>query len=78
VVLFAGWHAGYGRKVIIFHGFTYTTVYAHLLKINVNVGDEVQKGQIIGLMGSSRSTGTHLHYEIYVNGSPVNPFDFLS
>ena len=79
VVIFAGLHAGYGRKVIVFHGFGYTTVYAHLLQINVNVGDEVTKGEVIGLMGSSgRSTGTHLHFEIYENGSPVNPFWFLS
>ncbi len=78
IVIYSGWHAGYGRKVIIHHGFGYTTVYAHLSVIYVNVGDEVEKGERIGLMGSSgKSSGTHLHFELYVDGIPVNPFDFL-
>jgi murein DD-endopeptidase MepM/ murein hydrolase activator NlpD len=77
--LFAGWHAVYGQKIMIFHGFGYTTAYAHLSSIYVRVGDEVKKGQIIGKMGSTgRSTGSHLHYEIYSEGIPVNPFDFLT
>jgi murein DD-endopeptidase MepM/ murein hydrolase activator NlpD len=78
VVIYSGWHAGYGKKVIIHHGFGYTTVYAHLRTIYVDVGDEVIKGDRIGLMGSTgRSSGTHLHYELYVDGIPVNPYDFL-
>jgi murein DD-endopeptidase MepM/ murein hydrolase activator NlpD len=78
VVIYSGWHAGYGKKVIIHHGFGYTTVYAHLRTIYVDVGDEVVKGDRIGLMGSTgRSSGTHLHYELYVDGIPVNPYDFL-
>jgi len=78
VVIFSGWHAGYGRKIMIYHGFGYTTVYAHLSSIYVNEGDEVIKGEKIGTMGSTgRSTGTHLHYEIYVDGVPVNPLDYL-
>ncbi|MBC7333419.1 MAG: peptidoglycan DD-metalloendopeptidase family protein [Actinobacteria bacterium] len=83
VVIFSGWHGGYGRKVVIYHGTgldgaVYTTVYAHLNKIYVNVGDEVKQGDVIGLMGNSgRSTGSHLHYEVLVNGIPKNPRDFL-
>ncbi len=78
VVIFSGWHAGYGRKVIIFHGFGYTTVYAHLNSIYVSVGDEVQKEQQIGTLGSTgRSTGSHLHYEVYMNDIPMNPLDIL-
>lgn len=83
IVIFSGWHGGYGRKVIIYHGrgldgAIYTTVYAHLNKIYVNVGDEVRQGEVIGLMGSSgRSTGSHLHYEVLVNGIPKDPRDFL-
>ncbi len=78
VVIYAGWHGGYGRKIMIYHGFGYTTAYAHLSSMYVNVGDEVAKGDIIGAMGSSgNSTGTHLHYEVLVNGTPQNPMDFL-
>jgi murein DD-endopeptidase MepM/ murein hydrolase activator NlpD len=78
VVIFSGWHAGYGKKIMIYHGFGYTTVYAHMSRIDVAVGEEVIKGEIIGLMGSTgRSTGSHLHYEVYVDNIPVNPFDFL-
>ena len=78
VVIFAGWHGGYGRKIIIYHGFGYTTVYAHLSRIDVNVGDEVTKDDLIGLMGDTgNSTGPHLHFEILVDGIPKNPRDFL-
>ncbi len=78
VVIFAGWQGSYGRKVMIYHGFGYTTVYAHLSKIYVNVGDEVTKDDIIGAMGDTgNSTGTHLHYEVLVDGIPNNPADFL-
>lgn len=78
VVIYAGWHGGYGRKIIIYHGFGYTTVYAHLSRIDVNVGDEVTKDDIIGLMGDTgNSTGSHLHFEILVDGVPQNPLDIL-
>jgi len=78
IVIFAGWHGGYGRKIIIYSGFGYTTVYAHLSRIDVNVGDEVTKDDIVGLMGDSgNSTGPHLHFEILVDGIPKNPLDFL-
>lgn len=78
VVIFSGWHGGYGRKVMVYHGFGYTTVYAHLSKVYVDVGDEVAKDDIIGTMGSSgNSTGTHLHYEVLVDSIPRDPMDFL-
>ncbi len=78
VVIYEGWHGGYGRKIVIYHGFGYSTVYAHLSKMYATVGDEVEKGEIIGTMGSTgRSTGPHLHYEVLVDGIPNNPQDFL-
>ena len=78
VVIFAGWHGGYGRKLVIYHGFGYTTVYAHLYKMNVEVGDEVEKGEVIATMGNTgNSTGPHLHYEVLVDGIPNNPKNFL-
>jgi murein DD-endopeptidase MepM/ murein hydrolase activator NlpD len=78
VVIFSGWHGSYGRKIVIYHGFGYSTVYAHLYRLSVSVGDEVKKGEIIGTMGSTgRSTGTHLHYEVLVDGVPNDPQNFL-
>ena len=78
VVIFAGWHGGYGRKIVIYHGFGYSTVYAHLYKMNVGVGDEVEKGEVIATMGNTgNSTGPHLHYEVLVDGVPNDPQNFL-
>ncbi|MDD3520681.1 MAG: M23 family metallopeptidase [Actinomycetota bacterium] len=78
LVIYTGWHGGYGQKIMIYHMDKYTTVYAHLSDIYVNVGDKVTQGQIIGEMGSTgRSTGPHLHYEVLVGGVPNNPKDFL-
>lgn len=77
-VIYAGWHGSYGRKIVIYHGFGYSTVYAHLYKMHVGVGDEVEKGDVIASMGNTgRSTGPHLHYEVLVDGIPNNPMDFL-
>jgi murein DD-endopeptidase MepM/ murein hydrolase activator NlpD len=60
--------------VIIDHGFGYQTVYAHLDKFNVRVGQKVRRGDIIGFVGSSGlSTAPHLHYEVLLNGRYVNP-----
>jgi murein DD-endopeptidase MepM/ murein hydrolase activator NlpD len=70
--------AGYGFAVELDHGRNIGTLYAHLSRISVRNGQRVKAGQIIGLMGSTgRSTGTHLHYEVRLNGSPVNPRPFL-
>ena len=77
VVTFAGWDGGYGNKVIINHNNGFRTVYAHLSSINVSVGQTVKKGQAIGSMGSTGdSTGVHLHFEMYRNGSLVNPLNY--
>lgn len=77
-VIYAGWHGSYGRKIVIYHGFGYSTVYAHLYKMHVDVGDEVEKGDVIATMGNTgRSTGPHLHYEVLVDGIPNNPTEFL-
>lgn len=78
VVIFAGWQSGYGRVVKIRHAFGFETVYAHLDKARVAVGERVAQGERIGDMGrSGRTTGVHLHYEIRVNGRPVNPAKYI-
>ena len=78
VVTFAGWQGDYGRVVKIRHEFGLETYYAHLAKIRVNRGQRVSRGDRIGDMGNSgRSTGTHLHYEIRVNGKAINPMIYI-
>ncbi len=77
-VVFASYRGSFGNLVIIDHGYGYETHYAHLSGFAVSVGEEVEKGQIIGYMGATgRTTGTHLHYEVHRNGSPVNPSNYL-
>lgn len=77
-VTFAGWDGTYGRKVVVNHNNGYQTVYAHLSSINVKVGQVVQTGSALGVMGSTgRSTGVHLHFEVLKNGSHVNPLSYL-
>jgi murein DD-endopeptidase MepM/ murein hydrolase activator NlpD len=78
VVTFAGWSSGYGRLIKIQHEFGIETRYAHLNAIRVQVGQRVSQGERIGDMGNSgRSTGPHLHYEIRVGGSPLNPMTYI-
>ena len=78
VVSFTGVRSGYGNVVEIDHGGGFKTRYAHLQGFNVEVGERVAIGQRIGAMGSTgRSTGVHLHYEIWVNGRPQNPARFM-
>lgn len=78
-VSFAGVKSGYGNVVIINHGNGYETYYGHLSKILVSVGDKLEQGSSIGIMGSTgRSTGTHLHFEIRKNGTALNPLKFLN
>ncbi len=68
---------GYGRWVMVDHGFGYETLYAHMHDIHVRVGEEVTKGQIIGTVGNSgTSTSPHLHYEVRLNGRQVNPIHY--
>ena len=77
-VVFAGWNSGFGRVVRIRHIHGFETVYGHLRKIRVNVGQMVSRGDRIGDMGNSgRSTGTHLHYEVRVGGSAKDPKKYL-
>jgi murein DD-endopeptidase MepM/ murein hydrolase activator NlpD len=78
IVAFTGVRSGYGNTVEIDHGHGFKTRYAHLAVISVSVGQQVGVGQRIGGMGSTgRSTGTHLHYEVWVNGRVQNPERFL-
>lgn len=73
----AGWQSGYGRVVVINHGYGYETLYAHMNKINVRVGQKVNRGETIGEVGNSgKSTGPHLHYEVHVKGRVVNPVNY--
>ncbi|MGG0410961.1 peptidoglycan DD-metalloendopeptidase family protein [Peribacillus simplex] len=75
----AGNSGGYGNKITINHNNGYKTVYAHLDSIDVTAGQKIEKGMKIGMMGSTgHSTGVHLHFEIYKNGSLVNPLNFIS
>ena len=77
-VVHAGWDNGYGRLVKIRHDFGVETRYAHLSQIRVEVGQRVSRGDRIGDMGNSgRSTGTHLHYEVRLGGTAVNPMTFI-
>jgi murein DD-endopeptidase MepM/ murein hydrolase activator NlpD len=78
MVLDAGQHSGYGRVVIVDHGFGLTTWYAHLSSYAVIAGTRVKRGEVIGYTGiSGRSTGPHVHYEVRMNNAPVNPWRYM-
>ncbi|MBQ6862447.1 MAG: M23 family metallopeptidase [Alistipes sp.] len=75
----SGYNGGYGRQVLLNHGFGYKTRYAHLDKVLVERGDTIQRGDTIGLAGNSgRSTSTHLHYEVLYKNRPVNPINYFN
>ena len=77
-VIFAGRRGAYGNLVEVRHDFGLTTRYAHLSEIVVEIGDNVQNGDLIGYMGNTgRSTGPHLHYEVRVDDIPNNPMNFI-
>ncbi|MGI8933219.1 MAG: M23 family metallopeptidase, partial [Phormidesmis sp.] len=78
VVTAAGRNGGYGLSVTIDHGYGYKTLYAHLSKMKVGMGDRLKRGQVIGHVGSiGRSSGPHLHYSIHKNDEAVNPRQLL-
>lgn len=78
IVSLADNHAGYGRLVVVDHGFGITTWYAHLSAFSAIAGARVKRGEVIGYTGiSGRSTGPHVHYEVRMNNAPVNPWRYM-
>ena len=78
IVMFADFLGGYGRAVMIEHGHGISTRYGHLASFAVSPGQQVHRGDTIGFVGlSGRSTGPHLHYEVRINDTPVNPYKYL-
>ncbi len=79
VVRHAGWVPSFGQAILVDHGLGYSTLYAHTTGIQVKAGDIVKRGDKIATMGSSgHSTGTHLHYEVWKDGQPVNPRNYFN
>jgi len=77
-VLYCGWESGYGNLVVIDHGGNLATAYGHQSAIAVTCGQQVSQGQVIGYVGSTgHSTGPHLHFEVRINGAPVDPLGYL-
>ncbi|MGD9696803.1 MAG: murein hydrolase activator EnvC [Thermoleophilia bacterium] len=77
-VIVAGWNGGYGNLVVVDHGGGISTAYAHNTSISVSVGQSVGQGQVLAYSGSTgNSTGPHVHFEVRVNGSAVNPLGYL-
>lgn len=74
----AGWASGYGQMIELDHGYGFTTRYGHASKLLVRVGQEVERGDVIALVGSSGiATSSHVHYEVRVNGQPQNPMNYV-
>ena len=77
-VTYAGWLGGHGRTVVVQHAGGYVTMYAHLRRVTVSHGAHVKAGTTIGFLGSSgRSTGPHLHFEVRLGGTPIDPLDIV-
>ncbi len=78
VVESAGWRPIFGQAVVVDHGFGYKTLYGHMSSIRVHQGQQLERGDVVGLVGSTgRSTGPHVHYTIFTSGAEVNPRQFL-
>ena len=78
-VIMVGWSTGYGNRVVIDHGGTIATLYAHCSKMLVKVGDDVAQGQVIALIGETGwATGPHLHFEVMEAGERVDPLKFVT
>jgi murein DD-endopeptidase MepM/ murein hydrolase activator NlpD len=78
IITIAENHAGYGRLVVIDHGFGITTWYAHLSSFSAVPGSRVKRGEVVGYTGiSGRSTGPHVHYEVRMNNAPINPWRYM-
>jgi murein DD-endopeptidase MepM/ murein hydrolase activator NlpD len=80
IIKFAGSSTGgFGNHVIINHGYGYETVYGHMVKIKVTTGQKINRGEVIGWVGSTgKSTGPHCHYEVHINGDVVDPVYFFN
>jgi murein DD-endopeptidase MepM/ murein hydrolase activator NlpD len=77
-VIYAGWEGGYGNLIVIDHGNGLATAYGHQSQLAASSGQTVGRGQLIGYIGSTgHSTGPHLHFEVRVNGTPVDPLSYL-
>jgi murein DD-endopeptidase MepM/ murein hydrolase activator NlpD len=77
-VTMAGYNTGSGNEVVINHGYGYETKYLHMVRIKARNGQKVKRGEVIGWVGSTgASTGPHCHYEVHINGSPVDPVYFF-
>jgi murein DD-endopeptidase MepM/ murein hydrolase activator NlpD len=77
-IIYCGWESGYGNLTVIDHGGNLATAYGHQSSIVVACGQQVSQGQVIGYVGSTgHSTGPHLHFEVRINGSPVDPMGYL-
>jgi murein DD-endopeptidase MepM/ murein hydrolase activator NlpD len=77
-VVKAGWEAGYGNVVVVDHGYGLTTKFAHASKVDGRVGQAVKRGEVIAYVGNTGlATGPHLHYEVRVNGKPVDPLRYV-
>jgi len=78
IVVFSDVQSGYGRLVVIDHGVGMQTWYAHLSRFIAVAGQQVRRGAVVGLVGTSgRVTAPHLHYEVHLGGNAVNPYNYL-
>lgn len=79
IVSFSGWSPGNGNLVVVEHGMGYTTLYAHNSKNMVSEGQRVKRGDVIALVGATgKTTGPHLHYEVWLDGRPQDPMSYIS